>query len=447
MAYLFFLLATLCIIVRPTELISRLDEMPLYEWLISLAGLTAVSGIAEKLRREELYRTPISSAMIGMIIAIPLSHLSHGYVGGAYGSTIMFLKTALYFLVLTAVIDSRRRLKGLLMAITLGATGTIGLCLADFHGIVDFPNITHFIQYNELDLDLLAAGEISEEELTSVRRMCGMGIFHDPNDVSLLIVTALVLCWYWLGDRKRGDARWLWIVPMGVLLLGLIDTRSRGGLMSLFAAAGTYAVVRYRGWGAMAVVITAGVCLPLIGGRQAEIDLAEGTGQERIQLWSEAMSELKSPSILFGIGQGNFAELAGYVAHNSFVHAYVELGLFGGTFFFGMFLFAGLALWRACRLRSQIGDPELARLAPCMLAITAAWGAGLFSLSRCYVVSTYLMLGMCAATIRLIEGELSPARSLATFRGKNQARMIGGSLVFFAGLLVLIKILVRFPAV
>lgn len=444
-AYLFFLLATFCIILPPTDLISRLDEIPLYEWMISLAALAAVSGIAEKLRPDELYRMPISAALIGMNVAIPLSHLSHAYPGGAYGSSVMFLKTTMYFLVLTAVIENWRRLRGLLMTISLGATCTIGLCLVDYHEIVYFPNITHMIQYNELDLDLLAEGEITELELKSVQRMCGMGIFHDPNDVSLLIVAAAVLCWYWMTDRQLGVARWLWIVPIGILLAGLVDTRSRGGLLALFAAAGTLAVVRYRAWGACAVVIFAVVSLPIIGGRQAEIDLADGTGQERIQLWSEAMAELKSPSLLFGIGQGNFAELAGYVAHNSFVHAYVELGLFGGTFFFGMFLFAAMALWRACRLGPQIPAPELSRLVPAMLAILIAWMTGLFSLSRCYVVSTYLMLGMSAATIRLIEKSFSPEWSLATFRGRNQARMIGGSLSLFVGLYVLIRILVRFP--
>ena len=35
--------------------------------------------------------------------------------------------------------------------------------------------------------------------------------------------------------------------------------------------------------------------------------------------------------------------LAGLVAHNSFVHAFVELGLFGGTFFFGCFFFTALS--------------------------------------------------------------------------------------------------------
>ena len=51
------------------------------------------------------------------------------------------------------------------------------------------------------------------------------------------------------------------------------------------------------------------------------------------------------------------ADLAGLVAHNSFVHAYVELGFLGGTFFFGCFLFAGLA-GRRERLLSALADLE-----------------------------------------------------------------------------------------
>ena len=38
-------------------------------------------------------------------------------------------------------------------------------------------------------------------EMTKVNRMCGTGIFNDPNDFALILVTAIPLGLYWLTDR------------------------------------------------------------------------------------------------------------------------------------------------------------------------------------------------------------------------------------------------------
>ena len=42
---------------------------------------------------------------------------------------------------------------------------------------------------------------------------------------------------------------------------------------------------------------------------------------------------------LFGIGVGKYEDEVGLVAHNSFVHAYTELGIFGGALFLGAFVY------------------------------------------------------------------------------------------------------------
>src|SRR5207244_2910851 len=105
----------------------------------------------------------------------------------------------------------------------------------------------------------------------------------------------------------------------------------------------------------------------------------------------------------FGIGSNRYNDVTSghQEAHNSFVHAYVDLGLLGGTLFAGAFYFA---LWLPGRLdRSRVGppNPELQRLRPYLLAIVAGYTAGMLSSSRVYTPTTYVLIGLMAVWIRL----------------------------------------------
>jgi O-antigen ligase len=108
---------------------------------------------------------------------------------------------------------------------------------------------------------------------------------------------------------------------------------------------------------------------------------------------------------IFGLGEGMLVEETGAVAHNSFIHCFAELGIFGGTVFVSCFLAAGLGLWA---LRGQLGrsqgtnrlTPELRDLAHVRIFIfasLAAYVGGMLALSRQFVTPTYLVLGLATA--------------------------------------------------
>src|SRR5262249_61139737 len=84
-------------------------------------------------------------------------------------------------------------------------------------------------------------------------------------------------------------------------------------------------------------------------------------------------------------------------AHNSYVHAYTELGLVGGTFFLGAFYLAFEQLRRLRRAAATIADPEMRRLGPYLASVVVRYAAGLMSLSRLDVVPTYLVLALPTA--------------------------------------------------
>lgn len=83
------------------------------------------------------------------------------------------------------------------------------------------------------------------------------------------------------------------------------------------------------------------------------------------------------------------------MAHNSFVHAYVELGLVGGSLYLAAFVAAAVGLYLV-----RPADPLLAALRPFVLAVLVGYAGGTFSLPRNYVVPTYLVLGLADAYLR-----------------------------------------------
>jgi O-antigen ligase len=134
------------------------------------------------------------------------------------------------------------------------------------------------------------------------------------------------------------------------------------------------------------------------------LDFAEamsgGTGRSRVELWSSGLEMFKG-SPIFGLGCGNYAEYAGQVAHNSFVHAFGELGFLGGMMFLGVFAVAAWLLWSLRAVRREIVHPGLAYLLPFLLALVVTFCASMMTLSRGYDVSTYMIAGIVVCYDRL----------------------------------------------
>jgi O-antigen ligase len=178
---------------------------------------------------------------------------------------------------------------------------------------------------------------------------------------------------------------------------------------------------------AIVLGVVAMCAAPLALGRAADMNVSDGSGQERIQIWGEGLAALKSPAILFGIGEGQFEEVAYHVAHNSYIHAFVELGLFGGTLFFGCYLLPIWGLYLIIRHRLPIRDPELLRLLPFIAAIVVSWSVGIATLSRCYTASSYMIAGLCAAYLNLCGFHQPRPRPILQFNQQTAQRWLACS--------------------
>ena len=391
MDFFCFLLLNMVLFIRPAEFIPSLADLPLYELMLGVCLVTGFPRLLGQATSRAVLGQPITALVVALLPIMVLSNLVRGQGDLAWDTASTFFKIVLYYMLLVAVVDSTRRLVVFLVASVLIAVVIMGISVLDFHGYIHVPGLARMT-------DIV---QETDSDYTQIRRMGSTGLFADPNDVSLLIVQNLLIAGYFVADRSSPLAlRLLWIGPLALLGHALTLTQSRGGFLNLICGLLTFLAVRFgRKAGPVAVI-----CLPLLlvvfGGRQTALSVTGGTGQQRTQIWADYL-QLARRNPVFGIGCSNSLNYIDHVAHNSFIHCFVELGFVGGAAFLGAF---GLAFWSVKRLapgRVKILDPPLERLRPLMLAMVVSYVVGMMTLSRAYVIPTYNVLGLVVAYTHL----------------------------------------------
>lgn len=393
MDFALFLLLNATLFIRPAEIIPDLVGLPIYNVLILLNLALASSKIVVRLSLTTLLTEPITACVLGLLASIFLSHATHFSFLLAGQGAFEFLKVVLYYMLLIAVLDSTERLRLFLAALVIFISILTSLALLQYHGTINIPSLDAFAD-REID------AETGDEYM--VMRLRSTGIYNDPNDLSLILIVGTGACLFLAGPRPGGLPKPYWLAPAGVFLYALTLTHSRGGFLALLAG---MLVLFYARFGLKKAVLLTIMALPvmfiLFAGRQTDISAGEDTGQDRIQLWAQGFI-MFCESPIFGIGQNLYAERAGLVAHNSFVHPFAELGFLGGSLFLGAFAYALRTLLILCNHAREIDDPVLARFSPYLLGMAIGYAFGMLTITRNYVVPTYMILGLVAAYLRLV---------------------------------------------
>ena len=146
----------------------------------------------------------------------------------------------------------------------------------------------------------------------------------------------------------------MWAAPLVLCVYAISLTQSRGALLALLAGVSVLLIARY-GWRTAALlgVVVVPALLFLLAGRQTDLSTGGGTAQDRIQIWSDAVMAWRDAP-LFGVGRDVFGQQEGFVAHNSYLQCFVELGLFGGMLFLGAFYLAAAQLVRLGDRRKHV---------------------------------------------------------------------------------------------
>jgi hypothetical protein len=403
MRYFLFILVTFTLFLRPAEVVPELKDQPIYEVLILICLAASCPQVLRQLTTGSLAACPITACVVGILGVVVLSGLYNISALEAAEGGFTFFKVMVYYLLLVAVMDSPARLRNFLYTLGILILALTVLALLQYHEVIQIEALASYAEKQENDIDA-ATGESGALLL----RLCSTGIFHNPNDLSRVLVVGIVISLYGLGDRNGKLPRLSWVAPLAVFGYALSLTHSRGGFLALLGSLAVLGGLRLGKW---KLIAAGGLLLPLLfvlaAGRQTNLTTTEGTGQQRIRLWSDGLEAFKESPVL-GIGMDGYPNIAGkYVAHNSFVHCYTELGFLGGTLFAAAFYLALWVPYRHASWQARIQNRELLRARPYVTAIIAGYVAGMLSSSRSYSQLTYLLLALGTVYCRLAADRLS----------------------------------------
>jgi hypothetical protein len=429
LGFVLFVLLNAMLFVRPAEIIPALLGWEIYQVCILACLLTSFPVLLEQLQPGALEARPLTVCVLGLLLAVVLSHLTAFRLSETTLLGWDFFKTILYFLLFMGLVNTPSRLRWMLWWLLLFASIVALLAVLQYHHVITLPNLDPLKERGE--------DKSTGEALVAVR-LRGSGIFQDPNDLSILLVVSVLLALYWITDRESSPLRLFWVGPLLLFLYALSLTQSRGGLLALLAA--LFLMLRIRfGW-RMALMLGAGLVplmLVFFAGRQTDLSTSHGTGQDRIQLWSEGLLQFRH-SPLFGIGRDQFDKTAGLVAHNSYVHAFAELGFLGGMFFIGAFVVALQSLYRLGTDGRRILDPQLRRLHPYLTGVVGGYAVSMMSLTLCYIIPTYTILALAGVYLRMTA--TAPAAPPMRFDARLLMRMIGIGIAAIIGLYVFLRL-------
>jgi O-antigen ligase len=437
LGFALFILVNAFLFVRPAEIFPEVADLEqtlgvqLYQVSMLTCLAFSLSAVGEQLNPSILVECPVTVCVLGLVPAIILSHVSHfGFFGEALRQSFAYIKVALYYLLLVANVNTTARMRWFLSWLLLFIVVLAGLALLQYHGYI-----------NLAVLETLEAGIVRDDgDVIQYQRLRSTGIYHDPNDLCIILVTGILISLYQLMDRGSRFLAPLWLALVGMFGYAIVLTVSRGGLIGLGAGLGVLFACRF-GW--RKALTLALLCAPLgLLFFKGEAWTERDTSQTRIQLWSEGLVLFRQAP-LFGIGMGNYADEAVQVAHNSFIHCFTELGFFGGTLFLGAFYLAVREVYRYGRGPfGGILDPDLRRLQPYVLAIVAAAIAGMMSLSRSYVTPTYMYLALPTAFLQLASG--SALVPVQRFDSRLVRRLVIIGVLFLLTMQVFVRTFVHF---
>ncbi len=411
MAYATLIIYTLVLFIRPQEWVPGMMSVPIMKFVVGAAIFATLLALANNKWRFK--DAPQNWLVLGFFIAVVVSNMfsfaQPFYFAGTVKAVSEFWKIALLYYLISINVTTAKRVRGFALAIIVG-------CLfMSVHGILQIYTGSGF--GGQLPLDMMA--------LEGTMRIQAFGFFQDPNDLALALVVAMPFVFS--GIHRRGASapgRLINLGVAGVLGYGIFLTNSRGGWLALAVMMMSYVLLNFR---LKKVAVVAGILLivalmMLAPGRvsSSSMNAHDESARGRLAAWSDGNRMLKQ-SPIFGVGKDRFAEYAEShkVAHNSYVHCYAELGLFG-YFFWLALLYASLKDGRALgKTAPSETDPEpgeIARLSKVLLAALIGYLAAALFLSRTYTPLLLILIGLFAALRMMRERAAGPMPGAFTRR-------------------------------
>ena len=407
MSFFFLLLYIIVSYVHPGEILPSLTPYRVTFW-IGIIGLL-ISPVLIFKRRGRPLRSVQFSLMLAFFIALISSWAIADRWWGAIPAAIQeFAPSYTMFVLTVCCVDSIRKLKvvtGLLIVLSVIAMlqGAAAYHFDINSRLFIYDPATHAEDTIQAEGDEgdqpREPAEPAEGESLEAKRIRGLGLFHDPNDLALTFVIAISLIGVARPGSKFQKIVFI-IIPAVALCYGVYLTHSRGGTVGALAVLLLIFAARYGRWRAFLIVaVVASIALAIDIGGGRGFTSADESMAGRIEAWAEGLQMLKSQP-LTGIGYRQFTDHNELTAHNSFVLCFAETGLVGYFVWLSLLIMTFVQI-RA--LKSSAGNEppmaEFRHLASVFQLALFGFVVPAFFLSRTYVPLLYLLIGLSTALI------------------------------------------------
>ena len=246
----------------------------------------------------------------------------------------------------------------------------------------------------------------------------GVGGTYDPNDLALLFVVALPYAFFMLKG-SRPLAQLMLVSSIGLMLMGIVKTGSRGGFLGLLVVGGLILMrgsKRMRKYTLVAavtgVVLFAAVApasywnrISTIYNYEQDYNYTMKEKNSRFSIWSTGLRIFASHPMTgvgiscFGVAHRKYSETGMDISpHNSFVQVAVELGIVGLVLFVSIIF---ISIRTARRIRRRIirndEDDDLLWLASAVEISFIGFIVSGFFLTHAYSPIFCFLTGMSAA--------------------------------------------------
>jgi O-antigen ligase len=270
-------------------------------------------------------------------------------------------------------------------------------------------------------------------------------VYYDANDFALVMVATIPFAVYLLKFGRKGFRRAMGLLALGLIMLALVKSGSRGGFLGMIAVM-LYILLRYRAIPSTTrlFVAVAGILLAVLIGSDkywkqmstiltptADYNWTDPQGRKAV--WTRGVGYVAhNPVFGLGVGaypiaEGTISEISqqrasvgrGFkwsVAHNSFLETAAELGIPGLIVFLGFFV-ASIAALRKVR-PGGIYEPGVTEreTALSQMLIGSLFGfavSGVF-VSAEYFSYLYFLLGLVVGLTKMLRLRRDAVFSMAS---------------------------------
>ena len=225
----------------------------------------------------------------------------------------------------------------------------------------------------------------------------------DPNFLAAGLVPAIVLAFALAAGSRRLAVRWAVLPTVTLLVVGLMASQSRGGLVAAVVAAAASLVVAKRGrvWVVVGLLWVLGAAIawyatdPAAWKRISNFNESSG----RSELWAVGWRMWQDNPVV-GVGLQGFVDNSGsyarelgplryaqfiteqdLVVHNSFLELLAETGVVGLTLYLSVVVIALHCAWRAAGRFERLGDMAMASLSRAVIVGALAMLTAAFFIS------------------------------------------------------------------